>query len=67
MILLSAVEEPTEPMSELCQSAAYAMMCGQWRADTLEATLMAEAVSARVRIARSAIGLRSWSCGGLSV
>ena len=66
-MLASAVLDPTEVMAELCQSTAYAIIHGQRRADAPESIRMAAAVSEMRPMMRSAIGLRSWSCGGLVV
>ena len=60
----SAVDEPAEPIVELCQSTTYAMIHGQKPAGEPDEARTAEAVSEMRPITRSAMGLRSWSCGG---
>jgi len=63
----SAVDDPAEPMVALCQSTAYAMSQGQSFGDASVMSRIDVATSEMTPITRSAIGLRSWSCGGLSV
>ena len=65
--LASAVDELGEEIVELCQSTAYATMCGHSRADAPESSFTVAAISEMRPMVRSAIGLRSWSCGGLVV
>ena len=43
------------------------MMCGHMPMGASEWLLMADAFSEIKPIMRSAMGLRSWSCGGLTV
>ena len=60
----SAGEEPTDETVELCHSTAYAMSHGHRRVGASVESLIAAAVLEMSPMVRSAIGFRSWSCGG---
>ena len=61
----SAVEEPILPPVELCTLTAFSISQGQRVAEALQWPFIAAASVETTPMVRSAIGLRSWSYGGL--